>query len=207
MLGMKALKYMGLVALLFLVACATADPHLWPPQKNEAVSISVYCDGFHSVIVMPDAQGQSTGYAYAEEAWVLEDSRGCWGQFRAMLLPSQGMMIVTERGALPDKKYYPQRWNFKVSPKGLRAMGQKIESMKDKPQAFASGSGGRITYYYSNDNYYVFNTCNTFTAEILESGGLPISSFWMVSNATLINGLDELRQNHVKEGFFSSALK
>jgi len=191
---MCLLKSCLLFLVVSLVGCSSADPDLWPPKINDENKIAVYCDGFHSVVVLPGKSSPWLEYNFAEELWYMENSQGCLPSFRAMLYPSSAVLEVGTLARLPVADKDVRVWHYTLSSKGLAAMRAYIENIKSKKQRFKSSPSFPVKHFNTRQSYHLFYTCNTFTAKLLKAGGLPINSFWVVTNDEIVERLDELSE-------------
>jgi hypothetical protein len=176
------------------LACDSPDPKLWPPDKSTAINIYVSCDGFHSSVILPQNSRKLpfVSYAYFEKAWWLSDRRGCFGEIRAMLLPSSGVLQKMEMAEKPQRHNGLKVWTFKVSPQSLEKMRQEIEGLKANKHPVRTYQKSHVSYYRSAQSYHVFNTCNSFTADVLVTGGLPLHSWFVISNDEIMERLDSI---------------
>jgi uncharacterized protein (TIGR02117 family) len=61
----------------------------------------------------------------------------------------------------------------------LNAMGEKIKTRR--------GLYGNSYFFVAKGSYYITNTCNTWTARILEEAGLPFSSFLTLTARSIMS--------------------
>ena len=185
--------------LMCLVGCDSPDSELWPPKKNETKIIYVTSDGFHTALVFPELQkSRYVSWAYAEEAWYLENSTGCWGGGRALFLPSRA---VLEKRLLKSKPVTHEKlkvWKFHVSDAGFFKMKNYVHQLKETERSFKA-TNKSVSYYYTNDSYHIFNTCHGFTADVLKKGGLPLSNWWMIEDEDIVEELNKIQKWHLKK--------
>lgn len=189
-----------IISSLSLMACDQPNRKLWPPKASESIGIYVSTDGFHSSIILPQNKADLpfVGYAFVEKAWYLRESQGCFPAVRAMLLPSTGVIEEIQMATAPKRTSINQVWAFKVSPKSLNIIRQEINKLiidKSEIRAYQR----RNIKYYRSTSYHLFNTCNSFTADILESAGLPIHSYFVISSDEIIERLDNIKAWHLRE--------
>jgi hypothetical protein len=96
------------------------------------------------------------------------------------LLPSRSAVLLTALKAGPAAAFGPHNVvALHVSPAGLAAIEDGIWrefelSGSGDPVRLAEGPYPGSDFYAAVDTYYGLFTCNTWTAETLHAGGLPI---------------------------------
>jgi len=97
------------------------------------------------------------------------------------LLPGPGVMLVTALGASPAAAFGPEHVvALAISQDGLARENAFLWSYfaKDRngrPLLLAAGPYSGSLFYASGGTYTLAHTCNTWTAEALSAGGLPVS--------------------------------
>ena len=96
------------------------------------------------------------------------------------LLPSQSALLMTALSATPERAFgHKNVVVLHVSRAGLdrieAAIWREFErSAADEPILLADGPYPGSVFYAARDTYWGLYTCNTWTAETLREGGLPI---------------------------------
>jgi hypothetical protein len=177
----------ALVVVGLLTACVSPPAGLWPPHAGEkAVRLTVYGDGFHSLIEFP-VPGGLEEWAYGERIWFCDDQHGpaaekmreTWYRIisglRALFWPNAGVIEITR-----VRKPYPAQnpddtvraWDFAISPAGLRRMRAYLENTRASIKPILDDGGQ--TYYLSKQRYDVLHTCHHYTARALWEAGVPV---------------------------------
>jgi uncharacterized protein (TIGR02117 family) len=183
-----------LLTTLLLSGCATLDaPVVLPPASDDAV-IYVIGRGWHSDICLP--VDEITGplivlehsfpgvrfltFGFGERQFLLSRHPSFIGMLSA-LLPSRSALLMTALGATPDAAFgATQVVTLHLTHAGLArieaALWQQIEkSPAGEPLLLADGPYPGSVFYAAIGTYDAFFTCNTWTADMLRSGGLPVS--------------------------------
>ncbi len=179
----------GLTAAFLVSAwfggCASPIEGLWPPEPGEKTHrIIVSVDSWHSVIGLwpeEDPEGKDMPlleeWSYAERGYYLEGDTGSSGTMRALLVPSDGVVLVTRAGR-PWNERTPQpparTWSFELTEKGYQNLKRHLalERIPDTPYLVE----GQVTWYLAARDYHAFHHCHHWTARALRTAGLPVWS-------------------------------
>jgi uncharacterized protein (TIGR02117 family) len=177
--------------LLLLTTCA--GPPL-PPPGNTATVI-VVDRGWHTEIGLPadaldhrfDALrarfpgARSFTFGFGERLYVQKRDRTAFDALRA-LLPSDGMVLVTALNTTPFGAFGADDVvPLAVSAEGFAGVEDFVSnSISDNaagaPDFVGEGPYPGSAFYASTRTYYGLFTCNTWTAEALRAGGVPVTS-------------------------------
>ena len=100
----------------------------------------------------------------------------------AALLPSRSALLVTALRASPEQAFGAQHVvAIRVSRAGLERIEAAIwrefeQTPPAEPIRLADGPYAGSVFYAATGTYDGFFTCNTWTAETLEAGGLPVAA-------------------------------
>jgi uncharacterized protein (TIGR02117 family) len=114
------------------------------------------------------------------ERQFLVDRRKTFGGMLSALLPSRSALLMTALSATPDQAFGSDHVvTLRVSRAGLAgietAIWQELEpSATGEPAILADGPYPGSVFYAARDTYDAVFTCNTWTAEMLRAGGLPM---------------------------------
>jgi uncharacterized protein (TIGR02117 family) len=178
-------------ACLLLVGCA--GPPLPPP--GNAATVIVVDRGWHTDIALPadaldrrfDALrarfpgARSFTFGFGERLYVQKRDRTAFDALRA-LLPSDGMVLVTALNTTPAAAFgADDAVPLAVSAEGFVGVEDFVRrSMGDNaagaPDFVGEGPYPGSAFYASTRTYYGLFTCNTWTAEALRAGGVPVTS-------------------------------
>jgi uncharacterized protein (TIGR02117 family) len=179
-----------LASALLLCACTPPIGQLGPP--GDAV-ITVIERSWHSDIGLPVDEitgplaGLEQGFAgvrfltfgFGERQFLLARQATLGGMLSAML-PSRSALLMTALDATPESAFGAQHVVvLHVSRDGLArieaAIWQEVEkSSAGEPVMLAGGPYPGSVFYAASGTYDAFDTCNTWTAEMLHAGGLPV---------------------------------
>lgn len=179
-----------LAAALLLCGCTTPIGHLAPPGP---AIIYVIERGWHSDIGLPveEIAGPLAAleqpfpgvhfltFGFGERQFLLA-RRATLGGMLSALLPSRSALLMTALRAPPDAAFGAQHVVvLHVSRAGIARIeaairGELENSPAGQPVALAAGPYAGSVFYAALGTYDAFNTCNTWTAEMLRAGGLPV---------------------------------
>ena len=100
----------------------------------------------------------------------------------AALLPSRSALLVTALRASPQQAFGARNVvALRVSRAGLDRIEAAIwhefeHTPTAEPVRLADGPYPGSAFYAATDTYYGLFTCNTWTAETLQTGGLPVGA-------------------------------
>ena len=112
---------------------------------------------------------------------------------RAMFWPTPSVMHIVAIPRAP-KSYFSgsKTLSIKLSPKGHQLLRESIAAsfkrdkqgkvIKTKP-----GIYGRSFFFEGEGNYYMTNTCNTWTARVLYDAGLPVRPFLTLTAGSVMD--------------------
>jgi uncharacterized protein (TIGR02117 family) len=181
------------LALLLAGCTLTGTPPA--PAAAEAAVVYVIGRGWHSDIAIP-AEAISGPLAGLEQGFpgvrfltfgfgertFLVARRITLPILIAALLPSRSALLVTALKATPEAAFGASNVvALRVSRPGLdrivARLWRELEiSAGGAPRVLASGPYPGSVFYAARDTYDALHTCNTWTAETLRAGGLPVPS-------------------------------
>jgi Protein of unknown function (DUF2459) len=181
------LLYLSLTALV--AACSAPIP---VPAANDAV-VYVIRREWHTDIGLPveeiagplaTLESPFPGvrfltFGFGERQFLVNHEKG-FGAMLGALLPSQSALLMTALAAPPEQAFGSRRVvALRLSRAGLyqiqAALWHELElSAAGEPMLLANGPYEGSVYYAARDTYYGLYTCNTWTADILRAGGLPL---------------------------------
>jgi uncharacterized protein (TIGR02117 family) len=174
---------------LLIAACSTPGPV--PPPDDAVVYVAER--GWHTDITL--AVEEIAGplatlergfpgvrfltFGFGERQFLLDRRRTVGGMLNA-LLPSQSVLLITALRATPEEAFgQPNVVALHVSRAGLErivtGIWREFElSAAGEPVLLAGGPYPGSVFYPARDTYDALYTCNTWTADILRAGGLPM---------------------------------
>jgi hypothetical protein len=182
-------------AALLLGACTPTVPPFAAPAPGDAATIYVIERGWHSDIGLPVAQmtGPLAGlirlfpgarfltFGFGERQFLLA-RRTTLGGMVSALFPSRSALLMTALDAAPAAAFGAQHVvEIYVSRGGFArietAIWQELEKPPSgEPTVLADGPYPGSVFFAARGTYDAFDTCNTWTAEMLHDGGLPVPS-------------------------------
>lgn len=198
----------GLAALL--AACAAPAPH--EDESGARQTIHVIHRGWHTDLALAAEQLDADGtflredfpaaryfvFGFGDRHYVLAQDKNFPEMLRA-LLPGAGLMLVTALNAPPQAAFGAQRsMELKLSDAQLAGVRAFIEAAFERPAAgrparYGEGPYAGSLYYAARPRYSGLYTCNTWTAEALRAGGLPVTRFGILFADQVWDQVRELR--------------
>jgi uncharacterized protein (TIGR02117 family) len=179
-------------ALLALLTAACSAPPLSAEPPDDPV-IYVIGRGWHTDVGLP--VNELTGklatlpskfpgvrfltFGFGERQFLLNRKTSVGDMLNA-LLPSRSALLMTALRAAPDQAFGPSNVvALHVSSAGLDRIEAKIWrefelSSAGEPVLLADGPYPGSMFYAARDTYDGLFTCNSWTAHVLRSGGLPM---------------------------------
>jgi hypothetical protein len=187
--GSARVRLLYLLVTALVAACSAPIP---VPMANDAV-VYVIRREWHTDIGLPVEEIASPlailekpfpgvrflTFGFGERQFLVNHEKS-FGAMVGALLPSQSALLMTALAASPERAFGSQSVvALRVSRAGLyriqAALWQELElSAAGEPILLANGPYEGSVYYAARDTYYGLYTCNTWTADILRAGGLPI---------------------------------
>jgi uncharacterized protein (TIGR02117 family) len=178
------------LCLALLTAACTSHATMEPP---DAAIIYVIERGWHTDIGLP--VNEVTGnlatledrfpgvtvlvFGFGERQFLVTRQKNFGAMLKA-LLPSHSALLLTALRASPQAAFgQPNVVELHVSRAGLgrieAAIWQEFElTPAGQPALLAEGPYPGSVFYAARDTYDAFYTCNTWTANILRTGGVPM---------------------------------
>ena len=104
------------------------------------------------------------------------------GETLRALLPSRSAMLITTLRASPEAALGPGNVvSLRVTPDGLARLEYTLwhgieRTPADQPVSLGAGPYAGSEFFAALGTYDAFNTCNTWTATMLATAGLPVSA-------------------------------
>jgi uncharacterized protein (TIGR02117 family) len=177
----------------WLAGCAVMPADA--PVPNGEATIYVVGRGWHTDIGLPvdDAAGPLASlrrdfpgvrymvFGFGERQYYMARNAGS-GEMLTALLPSESAILVTALLATPTEAFADQTVVMLHLPRsGVERIAMRLWDDLEKA---ADGSAARLAdgpyvgsaFYASPDTYDALHTCNTWTAQVLREGGLPMNT-------------------------------
>ena len=195
------------VAVLLGAACLGPLPDRYPPRSGEAsFTIYVVGHGWHTGIVVrrddvpPGAwpeSGRFPGARFLEVGWgdrafYESPDAGVSLALKAALASEASVLHVAGFDRTPAE-YFPRAEiiAIELSSRGMESLSRFVS------QAYARDAAGEpielgpglypgSRFYAATGRYSLVNTCNSWIAEALRTGGCPITPIWAVTAGNLL---------------------
>lgn len=124
---------------------------------------------------------------------------------RAGLLPTDTVLHVTALVEPPDSYFTNSRvLRLRIDEAGYDRLVRTIADyfkVDDNGNPITSGKGlyGESLFFDATGTFHAFNTCNTWTAEMLEQAGLPIRSFMTLRANGVMRQLESIAESDTGE--------
>jgi uncharacterized protein (TIGR02117 family) len=188
----------SIVVALACAACNGPVRGLYPPPPDAPVrTIYAYNNYWHTGIVLrhddlppehrtifePFGDAAWSEYGWGDAAYYPASKVTSGLLLQAALLPTDSVMHVVAVGDDP-RAYYARYetvlYRIELSKAGFERVvsfvAASFESGEDGRPVFVSeGLYGRSGFYRARGRYWIFHTCNHWTADGLRAGGFPIT--------------------------------
>lgn len=197
-----------LVVLLFITAgCAAGKSWRYlPATKAEERSVYVVGHGWHTGIVLSKEElgpqlGFVTGYLrdgrYYEFGWgeaefYQADHVTPWIFLKTVFWSNPSVMDVVSMAATPDKAFPgADVVELTLSETGLDRLKATLRGSftldpAGRPYPLKAGLHGESRFFKAQGSYIIFDTCNTWTARMLQTGGVPIDTTFTLRAASVM---------------------
>ncbi len=185
----------GLASVLSLYGCSTGDRTRAKVTPSDDRILYVIERGWHTDIGLPveEITGPLTAlerpfpgvryltFGFGERQFLVTREVSLVTMLSA-LLPSRSALLMTALRTAPEEAFGARDVvTLHVSQAGLRDIEARIwdeleHSPAGDPIWLADGPYPGSVFYAARDTYDGFYTCNTWTAAVLRSGGLPMAT-------------------------------
>lgn len=216
MRGIVLAGLLGLIAALWTWT-RPGDPDLFPARAGQAtVTVHILNNGFHTDLAVPRAALEAEAGPLAQASrslgrgdWILIG----WGDatffvdqspmetrlldgLRAFFRPGNAsvVMLDPEQGD-PTRRFPPdRRRSLGLSPAALAGMLDRVEGsliLNDgRPVVSTARPGDGARFFRSRETFWIGYLCNSWTARVLNAGGLPIRPLRAVTAGEVVATLD-----------------
>ncbi len=190
--------------IMMLQGCGAAS---WqhPPTRNDQQMLYVVSHGWHTGIILPTAellpalsflrQDVADG-PYVEIGW---GDKGFYQApeitvkltLQAMFWPTDSILHVVSVPEAPAEYFSAsQVVEVPVSREGMAALQQSVLAtfvLNDQGRGIITQPGiyGKSYFYAANGYYYLTNTCNRWTAQMLAAAGLPMAPLTLTAGGVI----------------------
>ena len=192
------------------------DPSRFPATGTGGVEIHILNNGFHTDLAVPRARLEAGGGPLARASrtlgpgdWVLIG----WGDAkffveespmegrlldgaRAFFMPGNASVVMLDPEAGdPRRRFAPDsRRTVRLSQAGFDAMRSRIETslaLEDgRPRLTTARPGAGARFFASHEHFWIGYLCNSWTARVLNAGGVPVRPMRAVTAGEVVASLD-----------------
>ncbi|WP_246014678.1 DUF2459 domain-containing protein [Geomonas oryzae] len=214
----------GLIVLLLsllsaLAGCASGKKWKYlPATQGEERSIYVIAHGWHAGIALSSEDlGTELGFVrgylrpgrYYEFGWGEADFYQADKVTPAIFLKAvfwrnPSVMHVFSMPAAPPEQYRgTDVVELKLSEAGLKHLKDKLRSSfkldaAGRPYPSKAGPHGEGRFFKAEGYYLITHTCNTWTAKVLESGGVPMDAALTLRSASVMRQVKKAREEYLR---------
>lgn len=196
-----------LVCAIWLTACATVAPLPPPDHGPRTHAVRVVSNGWHTAIVVGRAELVATGllpeaddfpdavfleFGWGDRVYYPAKEKTLGMALDAALTGTPAVMHLAGLARPPELTYA----EAEIIPVALsqREFGHLVSAISgdferpegDRAAPVSRGLYPRSKFYNALGTFYLFNTCNTWTARILRAGGVDLSPSGVVTADDLV---------------------
>lgn len=201
----------GWLLPVIMFGCATA-PDQQPIHATQYSTIYVVSHGWHTGIVIArhdvgpelefldryfdNAEWYEIGWGDKEFYQAGEVTAGL--ALRAGLVPTDSVLHVTALPERPDSYFRGSRViELRIDATGLEHLTAAVaayfrQDENGDPITGGKGLYGQSLFFDATGRFHAFNTCNTWTARMLDHGGIPIRTFMTVRADSVMGQLESV---------------
>jgi hypothetical protein len=187
----------ALLALVLLGGCSSLT-RLPPPGAQGVVEVLVFCDSFHSGLVVPAAAvtsglsvvgGRPVDWPwltihYGERGTMLDPTTGCVHWSRLAVDPMPGLVQVDRHPVIgPAAWHYlgvdgttVKLYRFTVDAAGWQALQDRLRTTWIEGPHVPKSESDPTTYWPCPRDWALHDNCHDFTLDLLRAAGLPLRS-------------------------------
>lgn len=203
--------------VLCLVGCTAGKKwNYLPATRGEERSIYVTAHGWHAGIALSSEDlGAELGFVreYLRPGRYYEFG---WGEadfyqadkvtplifLKAVFWRNPSVMHVFSMPVTPAEEFRGgDVVELKLSEAGLQHLKQKLRSSfqfdaTGRPYPLKRGAHGEDRFFKAEGYYLITHTCNTWTAKVLESGGVPIDTVFTLRSASVMRQVKKASEEY-----------
>lgn len=219
MRGLMRIIVAGLIGLILALWTWTrpGDPALFAAGPDQAtVTVHILNNGFHTDLAVPRQALEAEGGPLAEASgslgqgdWILIG----WGDatffvdqtpmetrildgLRAFFWPGNASVVMLDPETGDPRLRFPpdRRRSLRLSPAALSALLDRVEGsliLKDgSPVVSTARPGDGARFFRSHETFWIGYLCNSWTARVLNAGGLPVRPLRAVTAGEVVATVD-----------------
>lgn len=210
-----------MAAALMMVFAGCTGGKTWkylPASKAQERTIYVVAHGWHTgIVVSADDLGQELGFVkeylspgrYYEFGWgeaefYQAEKVSTWIFLKTVFWRNPSVMHVFTVPVSPAQSFSGSEIvELNVSETGLERMRERLRaSFKldggNRPYPLKDGARGAGRFFEALGYYVIFDTCNTWTAKVLQSGGVPMDTGFTLRAAGVMRQVREAKKEYLR---------
>jgi uncharacterized protein (TIGR02117 family) len=212
--------------MLTLAGCAAGKSWKYMPvTKAQERTIYVVAHGWHTGIVIsredlgPEFafvedyinRGRYYEFGWGEADFYQADKLTASIYLKAIFWRNPSVMHVFSIPENPAKSFGDSDViELKMSETGLQHLRDQLHAsfkfgQRNRPYPLKAGPHGESRFFKAVDYYVITNTCNRWTAKMLESGGVPMDTVFTLRAASVIRQVKAAKREYLKLRSFSEA--
>ncbi|WP_236014884.1 DUF2459 domain-containing protein [Geomonas anaerohicana] len=204
---------------LLLAGCAAGKKWQYlPATKAEERSIYVIAHGWHAGIALPvEELGEELGFVkeflrpgrYYEFGWgeaeFYQADKVTPAIFlKAVFWRNPSVMHVFSMPVPPAEQFSgADLVELKLSQTGLKHLKDSLRASfklapAQRPYPLKRGQQGEYRFFKAEGDYLITHTCNTWTAKMLASGGVPMDTVFTLRSAGVMRQVKDARKEYLR---------
>jgi hypothetical protein len=197
-----------LAAAALLVACTTARTGPLPTTGADGVPVVIFCDGFHSGLLIakadwpgvldpaPEGAPNSTSWSvhFGEMAWMRGEATDDLHALSLFVRPQPGGVQVNHTDGLmvvPLGEAQLRTWTVRLPRSGIVAMEHRLRERWITRAYDPRLPGEAALLWVSPLDWSIGTNCHDFTVDLLIAGGIPLRRRMLTLAGGLSEDLDE----------------
>ncbi len=179
----------------WLAACSSTSPGLKADTGPRTQTISVISNAWHTAIVLPGPKVVKTGllpesadfpdaafleFGWGDRVYYPADEPTFEMALTAAMTSTPAVMHIAVRSQAPYSYEGLEVIDVALTKEGFTLLVKAIAGELKRPQGgrtepVSTGLYPQSYFYEAKGSFHLFNTCNTWTARMLQTGGLELS--------------------------------
>lgn len=215
----RALLLVFLVLMSSLTGCASGKKWKYiPASKAEERSVYVVTHGWHTGIVLSKEDlgpelgfvqryvnpGQFYEFGWGEAEFYQAEKVTAGIFLKAVFWRNPSVMHVVSLPT-PPARFYSGKGviELNLSETGLQHLKKELRASftfdrNNSPYPLKGRPTGENRFFKAEDYYLITNTCNRWTAKMLESGGVPMDTVFTLRAASVIRQVNHAKREYLR---------
>uniref|UniRef100_C6E594 DUF2459 domain-containing protein n=1 Tax=Geobacter sp. (strain M21) TaxID=443144 RepID=C6E594_GEOSM len=215
----RPLLFVFLVLMSSLTGCASGKKWKYiPASKAEERSVYVVAHGWHTGIVLSKEDlgpelgfvqhylkpGQFYEFGWGEADFYQAEEVTAYIFLKAVFWRNPSVMHVVSLPT-PPATFYSGKGviELNLSETGLQHLKNELRASfafdrNVRPYPLKGGLTGENRFFKAVDYYVITNTCNRWTAKMLESGGVPMDTVFTLRAASVVRQVNDAKKEYLR---------